>query len=127
MARDTGIRDAILIIVDHANNFIPSKYKNLGLPKYITESHIAYDLNILNLSKRINILLESDIVYGEHSRLVIDLNRGQNDPTLIPSISDKKLIPGNIGISSREFNFRNIKNKFWYFCRFRPSSYSKML
>ena len=84
MARDTGIRDSLLIIVDHANNFIPPKYKNLGLPKYLTESHISYDLNILNLSKQINTLLESDIVYGENSRLIIDLNRGQNDPTLIP-------------------------------------------
>ena len=109
MAGDRGFRDSILIIVDHANNFIPSKYKNLGLSKNLTESHIAYDLNILNLSKRINVLLESDIVYGEHSRLVIDLNRGQNDPTLIPSISDKKLIPGNIGINSREFNYRKMK------------------
>ena len=111
MARDMGIRGSLLIIVDHANNFIPSKYKNLGLPKYLTESHIAYDLNILNLSKQMNTLLESDIVYGENSRLIIDLNRGQNDPTLIPSISDKKLIPGNIGISSKEFNFR--KRKFY--------------
>jgi predicted N-formylglutamate amidohydrolase len=109
MVRDMGMRDSLLIIVDHANNFIPSKYKNLGLPKYLTESHIAYDLNILNLSKRINALLESDIVYGEQSRLIIDLNRGLNDPTLIPSISDKKLIPGNIGINSREFNFRKIE------------------
>ena len=111
MARDMGIRGSLLIIVDHANNFIPSKYKNLGLPKYLTESHIAYDLNILNLSKQMNTLLESDIVYGENSRLIIDLNRGQNDPTLIPSISDKKLIPGNIGITSKEFNFR--KRKFY--------------
>ena len=109
MVGDRGFRDSILIIVDHANNFIPSKYKNLGLSKNLTESHIAYDLNILNLSKRINVLLESDIVYGEHSRLVIDLNRGQNDPTLIPSISDKKLITGNIGINSRESNFRKMK------------------
>ena len=111
MPKDMGIRGSLLIIVDHANNFIPSKYKNLGLPKYLTESHIAYDLNILNLSKQMNTLLESDIVYGENSRLIIDLNRGQNDPTLIPSISDKKLIPGNIGISSKEFNFR--KRKFY--------------
>ena len=111
MARDMGIRGSLLIIVDHANNFIPSKYRNLGLPKYLTESHIAYDLNILNLSKQINTLLDSDIVYGENSRLIIDLNRGQNDPTLIPSISDKKLIPGNIGISTKEFNFR--KRKFY--------------
>ena len=106
-----GIRGSLLIIVDHANNFIPSKYKNLGLPKYLTKSHIAYDLNILNLSKRISFLLESDIVYGEYSRLIIDLNRGKNDPTLIPSISDKKLIPGNIVINSREFNYR--KKKFY--------------
>ena len=109
MARDMGIRGSLLIIVDHANNFIPPKYKNLGLPKNITDSHIAYDLNILSLSKQINVLLESDIVYGEYSRLIIDLNRGQNDPTLIPSISDKKLIPGNIGINSREFNYRKMK------------------
>ena len=64
MVVDRGFRDSILIIVDHANNFIPSKYKNLGLSKNLTESHIAYDLSILNLSKRINVLLESDIVYG---------------------------------------------------------------
>ena len=81
MAIDMGIRGSLLIIVDHASNFIPSRYKNLGLPKHLIESHIAYDLNILNLSKRINVLLETDIVYGEHSRLIIDLNRGQNDPT----------------------------------------------
>jgi predicted N-formylglutamate amidohydrolase len=111
MTKDMGIRGSLLIIVDHASNFIPSRYKNLGLPKYLIESHIAYDLNILNLSKRINVLLGSDIVYGEHSRLIIDLNRGQNDPTLIPSISDKKLIPGNIEINSKEFNFR--KKKFY--------------
>ena len=111
MPKDMGIRGSLLIIVDHANNFIPSKYKNLGLPKYLIESHIAYDLNILNLSKRISFLLESDIVYGEYSRLIIDLNRGKNDPTLIPSISDKRLIPGNIGINSREFNYR--KKKFY--------------
>ncbi|MDC0032322.1 N-formylglutamate amidohydrolase [Pelagibacteraceae bacterium] len=102
-------RGSLLIIVDHASNFIPPKYKNLGLPKSLTESHIAYDLNIFNLSNRINALLDSDIVYGGHSRLIIDLNRGLNDPTLIPSISDKKLIPGNIGINSREFNFRKIR------------------
>ena len=101
-----AIQIPLLIIVDHASNFIPSKYKNLGLPKHLTESHIAYDLNILSLSKKINSLLQSEIVYGECSRLIIDLNRGQNDPTLIPSISDKKLIPGNIRINSKDLNYR---------------------
>ena len=48
-----AIEIPLLIIVDHASNFIPSKYKNLGLPKHLTESHIAYDLNILSLSKKL--------------------------------------------------------------------------
>ena len=104
-------KSSLLIIVDHASNFIPPNYKNLGLPKKLTESHIAYDLNILNLSKCINSHLKSEIIYGEYSRLVIDLNRGKNDPTLIPSISDKKLITGNVGINSKEYNYR--KNFFY--------------
>ena len=91
MVRDIIIRGSLLIIADHASNFIPSKYKNLGLSKNLTKSHIAYDLNIYNLSKQVNVLLKSYIVYGEISRLIIDLKRGQNDPTLIPSISEKKL------------------------------------
>ena len=49
MAGDRGFRGSILIIVDHANNFIPSKYKNLGLSKNLTESHIAYDLSLIHI------------------------------------------------------------------------------
>ena len=92
----------LLIIVDHASNYIPSKYQNLQLSPDLTESHIAYDLNIFNLSKRVNSLIKSDIVFGECSRLIIDLNRGRHDPTLIPVISDKNIIAGNFNINSTE-------------------------
>ena len=104
-----SIKAPLLILVDHASNYIPSKYKDLGLSKDLIESHIAYDLSILKLSKRINNMMKSDIVFGECSRLIIDLNRGLKDPTLIPSISDKKLILRNIAISSKELNFRKFK------------------
>ena len=39
-------------------------------------------------------------IVGEYSRLVIDLNRGKSDPTLIPEIVDKKLVTRNINLSN---------------------------
>ena len=101
----------LLIIVDHASNYIPLKYQNLQLSHELTESHIAYDLNIFNLSKRVNSLIKSDIVFGECSRLIIDLNRGRQDPTLIPVISDKNLILGNFNINSTE---KDLRIKIYY-------------
>ena len=43
---------------------------------------------------------------GELSRLYIDLNRDSLDPTLIPVISDRKIILGNIDISKKDLKKR---------------------
>ncbi len=104
-----NLRVPILIVVDHASNYIPMRYKNLGLSNKLLASHIAYDLNILNLSNKINNLFNSNIITSKYSRLLIDLNRGSQDPTLIPSISEKNIIPGNININRNEKNFRITK------------------
>ena len=88
-----------LIICDHASNRIPSEYKNLGLKEEILTTHIAYDLGVkevaIDLSKR----LQSPLVMSDFSRLLIDANRGIDDPTLIMKISDGKIISGNKDIS----------------------------
>ena len=34
------------------------------------------------------------------SRLLIDPNRGEDDPTLIPKISEGKIIKGNMNLST---------------------------
>ena len=36
------------------------------------------------------------------SRLLIDPNRGKDDPTLIPKLSEGKIIKGNVNISMSE-------------------------
>ena len=35
-----------LIICDHASNYIPDVYKNLGLDDKILATHIAYDIGV---------------------------------------------------------------------------------
>jgi predicted N-formylglutamate amidohydrolase len=99
-------KSPILIIVDHASNAIPKEYKNLELSKSYLDSHIAYDINIMNLANKLSKKLNSEIICGEYSRLFIDLNRGKDDPTLITAISDKKVIKRNINISNKDKKFR---------------------
>jgi predicted N-formylglutamate amidohydrolase len=88
-----------LIICDHASNFIPSEYKNLGLSENILATHIAYDLGVKEVATNLANDLQCPLVMTHFSRLLIDANRGIDDPTLIMKISDGKIIQGNKNIS----------------------------
>ena len=43
-ALDGDVDGGLLILVDHASNFIPPEYQSLGLPEAELERHIAYDI-----------------------------------------------------------------------------------
>ena len=88
-----------LIICDHASNYIPEAYENLGLNKNILATHIAYDIGAKEVASNISELLQCPLVMSNFSRLLIDANRGIDDPTLIMKISDGKIIQGNKNIS----------------------------
>ena len=92
----------ILFIADHASKYIPSSLNNLGLKKNQINSHIAYDVGIKELCIDLSNLLNSNYIIGEYSRLIIDLNRDISDPTLIPEIVDKKIIPKNVNLNENE-------------------------
>ena len=96
----------LLIVADHASNYIPKKYKNLGLTKKDILTHKAYDPGVRDLAINLSNKLDSQLVLGEYSRLLIDCNRDINDPTLISVISDRKLILGNKKITKKERNYR---------------------
>ena len=104
----------ILFLADHASNYIPSSFKNLGLKKNQLKSHIAYDLGIKELCINLSNLLNSKYIIGEYSRLIIDLNRDILDPTLIPEIVDRKIIAKNLNLSSYDKGKRisEIYNKY---------------
>jgi len=95
--------DSYLVICDHASNRIPKKYNNLELDKVIINSHRAYDIGASDVAKELSTKLNCSLIMTNYSRLLIDPNRGMDDPTLIPKLSEGVIIKGNIGIT-------NIKN-----------------
>ncbi len=91
-----GPNDEYLIICDHASNKIPIKYDNLGLNKETIESHRAYDIGISDVAIALSEKLDCSLVMANFSRLLIDPNRGIDDPTLIPKLSENIKINGNL-------------------------------
>jgi predicted N-formylglutamate amidohydrolase len=102
-----GNRDKGMVILgDHAMNRLPEAYGRLGLPEAAFERHVAYDIGIEGLCRQLAARLDVPAVLGGFSRLLIDPNRGEDDPTLIMKISDGAIIPGNHPISDTEWNSR---------------------
>ena len=109
-----NLEKKILIIADHASNFIPIENNKLGLPDSFLKQHIAFDLGVKELSLDLSNRLKCKVIQGKYSRLFIDLNRDLDDPTIIPVIVDRKIISGNIGLSKSEVRLRvkKIYNKY---------------
>ncbi len=90
-----GGRADLLIIADHASNALPPEYDSLGLPNSDFQRHIAYDVGTAGLARGLSRLLDASAVLSGFSRLLIDPNRGDDDPTLVMKLSDGSIIPGN--------------------------------
>ena len=97
-----GTNDDYLVICDHASNRIPKKYDNLGLNKETIESHRAYDIGISDVANALSEKIKCPLIMTNFSRLLIDPNRGIDDPTLIPKLSENIKICGNL-----KTNFNN--------------------
>ncbi len=104
IAGDTAT--GLLILCDHAENTIPEAYGRLGLKPEDLHRHVAYDLGIAGVAERLASLLGAPALIAQFSRLLIDPNRGLDDPTLIMQISDGLIIPGNVGLDADEIAFR---------------------
>jgi len=78
----------ILILCDHASAALPSKYDTLGLPATEFHRHIAYDIGCAEVVRALASHLTCPAILGRYSRLVVDLNRGQDDPTIVMKLSD---------------------------------------
>lgn len=86
-----------LVTCDHARNHVPSSVNggDLGLPAADMDRHIAYDIGAEGVSIALGELLNAPVLCSNFSRLVIDPNRGEDDPTLLMKLYDGTIIPAN--------------------------------
>jgi predicted N-formylglutamate amidohydrolase len=101
-----NLENGLLLICDHASNTIPEGYNNLGLSGQQLGRHIAYDIGAASVVRYLSDMLDVPAVICEFSRLFIDPNRSNDDPTLIMRISDGDIIPGNAEIDAMEVKKR---------------------
>lgn len=106
-ALDSGV----LLICDHASNALPPTYGSLGLGREAFERHIAYDIGAAAVTRKLAARLKAPAVLSTFSRLLIDPNRGADDPTLVMRLSDGALIPGNARIDQTEVDAR--RERYW--------------
>src|SRR5690606_37881410 len=83
----------LVILADHAMNRVPPEYGDLGLPPEAFSRHIAYDIGVEGVTRDLSARLGVPAVLACFSRLLIDPNRGEDDPTLIMKLSDGMAIP----------------------------------
>jgi predicted N-formylglutamate amidohydrolase len=92
----------LLIVCDHAENRLPAEYGDLGLPATEFQRHIAYDPGAAAVSRGLAAKLGVPAVLSTFSRLLIDANRGEDDPTLVMRLSDGAVVRGNAAIDAAE-------------------------
>jgi predicted N-formylglutamate amidohydrolase len=93
------VTSGILILCDHASNAMPPELQNLGLPETELERHIAYDIGAAWMTRAMADALCAPALLTSFSRLLIDPNRGLDDPTLVMKLSDGAIVPGNVALS----------------------------
>ncbi len=92
----------LVILCDHARNAFPPGYDTLGLPEAQLQRHIAYDIGAEALTKYLAASLGVPAVMTHYSRLLIDPNRGEDDPTLVMRLSDGAIVAGNRHVDTAE-------------------------
>jgi predicted N-formylglutamate amidohydrolase len=86
-----------LVTCDHASNRVPDWVAggDLGLPPEDMTRHIAWDPGAAGLAEALAERLDCPCILSDFSRLVIDPNRGEDDPTLLMKLYDGSIIPAN--------------------------------
>jgi predicted N-formylglutamate amidohydrolase len=95
-----------LVLCDHASHAVPPELGDLGLPAAEFQRHIAYDIGAAAVTRALARHLNAPAILTRFSRLVIDPNRGRDDPTLVMRLSDGAVVPGNARVDEAEVQRR---------------------
>ncbi len=93
-----------LVTCDHASNAVPdcTNSGDLGIAPADMQRHIAWDVGAAGVTRALARHLDAPAILSTFSRLVIDPNRGEDDPTLIMKLYDGTIIPANRHVGPAE-------------------------
>ncbi len=103
-----GRSGRFVITCDHATNLVPSWVAggDLGISSQDMARHIALDVGAAGVARALGTALDSPVICSRFSRLVIDPNRGLDDPTLIMQLYDGTIIPANRHLTAQDVQAR---------------------
>lgn len=99
-------KKGLVLLADHARRALPEGYDGLGLPAAEFERHIAYDIGVESVTRHLARITGAPAILAGFSRLLIDPNRGEDDPTLIRQLYDGTVVPGNYPMRAAEREHR---------------------
>lgn len=96
----------LLLLGDHAGRAIPTRLGDLGIRPDDRARHIAWDIGVAGLGRRLSERLDAVFVHQRYSRLVIDCNRAPGQDGSIATVSDGTPVPANQGLGPDEADAR---------------------
>ena len=106
-----GGQGPLVILCDHASNWVPPELDSLGLQPSDLARHIAWDIGAAGVAAELSTLFDSPAVLSPVSRLVIDCNRHLDAADLIPEHSDVTIVRGNLQLDERA---RALRIERWF-------------
>jgi len=97
---DQTVDSPILMVCDHASQYVPERLRGLDIDRQYFDLHIGYDIGAAGVSRMLATQLHASAVLAGFSRLVIDANRFLTAHDSIPSISDGTAIKGNESLTA---------------------------
>lgn len=105
---NAGGSSRVLLLCDHATAIVPPEVAggDLGIPAADMGRHIACDIGARGVTLALAALLDAPAILTRFSRLVIDPNRGEDDPTLVMRLYDGTIVPANRTVDAAEVERR---------------------
>ncbi len=92
----------IVLVCEHASNFIPEYLDGLGISEDAASSHAAWDPGALAVAELLSAQLNAPLVVQRVSRLVYDCNRPPEAQSAMPVKSEIYEVPGNVALSEEQ-------------------------
>ncbi len=90
----------LLLICEHASNYIPAEFQQLGLSAATINSHAAWDPGALDVACQLAQKLDAPLISASVSRLLYDCNRPVEAADAIPAKSELYEVPGNQNLTA---------------------------